>query len=291
LAFESTFKETTVSRINHEQITSYDERGYLLLEGVFSQEEVAQLKCGVPPIVVDRTERTVLEHSNGSVRSVYGVHAHSRLFSQLARHPRLVEPVKQVLKGDVYVYQSKVNAKAAFDGDMWDWHQDYVYWLREDAMPAPRVLTSAVFLDDVTDLNGPLMLIPGSHRAGVLDFEMLEGRPQGYEDGPGWISNLTAKLKYTLDRRSVARLARERGVVAPKGRAGSVLLFDGNVAHASPPNISPFERTLALFTYNRVDNAPAETALHRPDFLASRDCRPLTCVSDDALLGPKITRA
>ena len=75
--------------------------------------------------------------------------------------------------------------------------------------------------------------------------------------------------------RTSTRAVADAGVVAPKGRAGSVLLFDCNLAHASPPNLSHLGRTIALFTYNRVDNAPPASALHRPEFLVSRDTRPI----------------
>ena len=71
------------------------------------------------------------------------------------------------------MHQYKVNAKAAFDGEVWQWHQDYGTWARDDGMPEPRAMNIAVFLDEVSAINGPLMFIPGSHREGVL-----RGRPR-----------------------------------------------------------------------------------------------------------------
>jgi ectoine hydroxylase len=222
------------------------------------------------------------------VRSVYGVHQHSPLFHRLARHPRLVEPARQLLGGDVYVYQSKLNTKAAFDGDLWPWHQDYVFWLREDSMPGPHVLTVAIFLDEVTEFNGPMLLIPGSHHDGVLPIELREdGGPDADSDERRpWLPNLVARLKYTLDREVFLQLSRRLGMVSPKGSPGAVLFFDCNIAHASPPNLSPFDRTLGFITYNRVDNAPAAAGLHRPDFLVSRDTAAVASVSDGIFRTP-----
>ena len=40
---------------------------------------------------------------------------------------------------------------------------------RDDGMPEPRAMNIAVFLDDVTAANGPLLFIPGSHKTGVID--------------------------------------------------------------------------------------------------------------------------
>src|SRR3546814_15732801 len=62
-----------------------------------------------------------------------------------------------------------INGKNAFDGDVWQWHQDYGTWLNDDLMPSPRAMNVAIFLDEVNEYNGPLMFIPGSHRLGVLE--------------------------------------------------------------------------------------------------------------------------
>lgn len=261
--------------LSHEQVAHYDRHGYLLLDGLFSPKEVRLLRTAMPPLLEERSERTVLEASGAAIRSVYGMHQTSRVFGELGRIARLVEPARHLLDGEVYIYQSKLNVKASFDGDTWPWHQDYIYWLAEDGMPEPRALTAAVFLDDVTELNGPLMVIPGSNHEGTLAFQSYQGQPDGYEQGPSWIANLVARMKYTIDKEAFLAIARDNGVVPIKARAGSVLMFDCNLAHASPPNLSPSDRSIALFTYNRCDNAPPESGLHRPDFLVARDVQPI----------------
>ena len=63
------------------------------------------------------------------------------------------------------MHQFKINAKAAFEGDVWQWHQDYGTWARDDGMPEPRAMNIAVFLDEVMPINGPLMLIPKQPQA------------------------------------------------------------------------------------------------------------------------------
>ena len=257
------------------QVDKYNRDGYVLIDNVLSADEIRMLRSEVKYEARATGERVVYEKNSNIVRSIYGVHSCNRFFDETARQERIVEPVKNILKNDVYVYQSKVNLKGAFDGDVWDWHQDYVYWQKEDGMPASKVLTVAVFLDEVTEFNGPLMLIPGSHRHGILSGRVLDSRPAGYEDKPGWIANLTADLKYTIDRNVISELVQANGIVSAKASAGSVLIFDGNIVHASPANISPLARTLLLYTYNRVDNAPDIGKLHRPDFLVSRDSRPI----------------
>ncbi len=260
----------------------YARDGFLFLDSLFDEEEVAAMRAAVPVATAERGEHVVFEVGTDTVRSVYGIHARDGAFAELARHPRLAATAATLLGADVYVYQSKLNTKAVFGGDVWPWHQDYVYWRNEDGMPSPRVVTVAVFLDDVTDVNGPMSLIPGSHRRGVMEHDSYAGHPTGYEDRPLWIANLVAQLKYTIRKDAFVREATQAGIVTPKGRAGSALFFHGNAAHASPHNLSPLPRTLALFTYNAVDNAPPAERLHRPAFLASRDTSAVVPGDDDA---------
>ena len=68
------------------------------------------------------------------------------------------------------MHQFKINGKMAFEGDVWQWHQDYGTWFNDDLMPTSRAMNVAIFLDDVTEFNGPLLFIPGSHKKGVKNY-------------------------------------------------------------------------------------------------------------------------
>src|SRR5690606_29198399 len=170
--------------------------------------------------------------------------------------------------GPVYMHQYKINAKAAFDGDVWQWHQDYGTWARDDLMPAPRAMNIAVFLDDVTEFNGALMFIPKSHKCGVL------------EAGHDIVT--TSYPLWTLDRETVARLVKEGGLVAPKGPAGAMLVFDCNLVHATPGNLSPFDRTIVYLSLCHVENHIRR--FKRPEWIAHRDFTPIEPLGDDCLL-------
>ena len=74
--------------------------------------------------------------------------------------------VEELLGEQVYAFQLAINCKAAFNGDVWFWHQDYPTYRYDDHIAEPRMVNALIFLDEVTTLNGPLMLVPGSHRAG-----------------------------------------------------------------------------------------------------------------------------
>ena len=263
------------------QVESYRRDGYLLLPGLFSAAEVETLRGELPRLLGEDTPGRVLEKQTGMVRSVYASHTRSEVMARLARHPRLLGPARQIVGTDVYVHQFKINAKAAFGGEVWEWHQDYVFWLMEDGMPAPRVTNVMVFLDEVNEFNGPLLLIPGSHREGVVDSDPRVAAGTGE---PAWMANVGAELKYSLSQATVAALVHRSGIVAPKGKAGSVLFFDANIFHGSAPNMSPFGRTIVIATYNSVENQPVPPGEPRPEFLAARDYAALVPVDDGALL-------
>ena len=94
----------------------------------------------------------------------------------------------------------------------------------------------------------------------------------------------TADLKYKINKEILSRVTQKNNIVAVKGGAGFVLFFDGNLFHASSNNLSPRDRLSVFVSYNSVENALAEVRNPRPEFIASRDFRPIETVSDDALL-------
>ena len=126
------------------------------------------MKCRAAfiPNVLRRTSR---EKGGEAVRTNFAAHLYIYPFAKLARHPRMIEPVMQLFGESVYMHQFKGNGKAAFDGDVWQWHQDYGTWKNDHDMPEPRAMNVAIFLDEVNEFNGPLMFIPGSHKLGMLD--------------------------------------------------------------------------------------------------------------------------
>ena len=174
----------------------------------------------------------------------------------------------QVLGGSIYIHQFKVNAKAAFDGDVWQWHQDYGTWSRDDLMPEPRAMNLAVFLDPVNEFNGPLMFIPRSHRRGRIEA--------------GHDVDTTSYPLWTVDNETIEKLVAEGGIVAPKGEPGAALLFHCNLVHGSAPNMSPWSRLTVYFSANRVDNAIRR--FQRPEYIAHRDFTPVEPLGDDCLL-------
>lgn len=253
-------------RLSEQELRRFEQDGYLFFPECFTETEVKVLKQAAEQVYsLNRDE--VWRESNGVARTAFAAHTYNEAFARLGAHPRLLEPVQQLLDGPVYMHQFKVNAKAAFDGDVWQWHQDYGTWKRDDDMPEPRAMNIAVFIDDVSAANGPLLFIPGSHKGGVLDA--------------GHDLQTTSYPLWTLDRETVSRLAERGGCVAPTGPAGGVLVFSSLLVHASPPNISPLDRTIVYLSLCHVDNHIRR--FKRPEWVAHRDFRAIQPLPDDCL--------
>src|SRR5690349_15830935 len=253
-------------KLSPQQLKGFDELGYQFFPNCFSEEEVAVMRSEAEGIY--RTERKeVWREKTGAPRTAFAAHTYNEAFRLLAHHPRLVEPLQQIFGEPVYVHQFKINAKAAFEGDVWQWHQDYGTWARDDGMPQARAMNIAVFLDEVMPINGPLMIIPKSHKYGTL----AAGHDKLTTSYPLW----------TLDKETVTRLAAEGGIVAPTGKPGSLLMFHGNIVHASPPNITPYPRKIVYLTLCAVSNHI--TKFTRPEWIAHRDFTPIKPGDDDSL--------
>jgi ectoine hydroxylase len=265
------------------QHAQFERDGYLFFPALFGPDEVKVLIDAVPALYARRAAYNVREKDSEAVRTNFAAHLYSDPFARLARHPRMVGPVRELLGGEaLYMHQFKINGKMAFEGDVWQWHQDYGTWKADDLMPEPRAMNVAVFLDDVTEYNGPLMFIPGSHRRGVIDAS---------HD-----TTTTSYPLWTIDNALIGQLVERAGgagsydatgrhvgggIVSPKGPAGSMILFHGCLVHASGSNLSPFNRVSVYLSLCAVSNHIRR--FKRPEYIAHRDFAPIVCLPDDCL--------
>ena len=257
------------------QRAQFERDGYLFFPGHFSAEETKVLTDAVPDLYAKREAFNVREKGSDAVRTNFAAHLVSEPFARLARHPRMVEPVTDLFGEDVYMHQFKVNGKMAFEGDVWQWHQDYGTWKNDDLMPTERAMNVAIFLDDVSEFNGPLMFIPGSHVKGVV-----EARHD---------LTTTSYPLWTVDNDLIAQLVdraggKDGGIVSPKGPAGSMILFHSCLVHASGSNLSPFNRVAVYLSLCAVGNHIRR--FKRPEYIAHRDFTPIELLPDDCLLKP-----
>ncbi|MCB1816172.1 MAG: phytanoyl-CoA dioxygenase family protein [Candidatus Competibacteraceae bacterium] len=260
-------------KLTEQEISFFEEKGYVIRPNLFSKDEVQSLRDGLQDIYTHHLDRPEIarEKNNDAPRLIFGADKFSDPFYKLSRHPRWLEPAKQLLGNEVYIHQLRINPKKEFEGEGFWWHQDFATWHYEDNMPTSNALMIAVFLDDIYETNGPLMVIPGSHHHG----EIPERSPD------------TDKTGYTVmdvENETVKRLVEEGGIEALTGSAGSVMFMHCNLLHASAGNVTPWPRTIVYINANSVNNQP--TNLRRAEYHCNRDFSPLQPLQDDCLIHP-----
>ena len=240
---------------------AFADDGYVLRRGLLAPDEVGALLAEMPRMLggddADGLHRE--RERTGAVRQVYLAHRHSPPYRALARDPRLAEPARRVVGGDVYVWHSKINVKDAFEGSVWLWHQDYGYWSRDGV--APRLCSAMVFLDRATAHNGCLLVAAGSHRWGLLPHH------------PDEVT--TSYRQWCIDADALRGRLDEAMIRPITGEPGDVLIFDPLLVHGSGHNLSPLPRKTVIVCYNAVANAPQGVAQPRPDWVVSRDLTPV----------------
>ena len=251
-------------------LEQYEENGLLHEESLFGADELRGWMNELNRLRADDSIRaapeSVIEPDSNELRSVFAVHRMSPVMRKLASDPRIVGIAEQLLGGPVYVHQSRINYKGGFRGKEFYWHSDFETWHVEDGLPAMRTVSCSISLTPNFPHNGPLMLIPGSHRRFVA---CVGQTPENhYKD------SLRRQSLGIPDDESLDKLVREFGIVASTGPAGSVTFFDCNTMHGSASNITPFARSNIFIVYNSLQNKPVAPfcgRAQRPNFIAERE--------------------
>ena len=155
-------------KLTPEQLAQFDRDGYLFFPGLFTPEETRVAHRRGARALRRREAYNVREKGKDAVRTNFAAHMYSEPFARLARHPRMIEPVQDLLGEELYMHQFKINGKMAFEGDVWQWHQDYGTWQNDDLMP-----------DRARDERGDL---PGRRERVQRPADVHPGQPQEGRD-------------------------------------------------------------------------------------------------------------
>ncbi len=261
--------------LTDDQIARYRDEGYLIFPGLLSDAEMAIVQADVPVLQSDKRghpDANVLT-LKGAIRTSYSPGLDSPAFDTIFRLPRLCGPARQLLGGDVYLYQSRLNAKPRGDqGAAWQWHQDFPSWYH-DGVPEPSMLTALVMISDCTEENSPLQLIPRVQKNGIMKY-FYDTESTGY-------------ALNSLPSEDVETLAAESPPVTLTGVAGTVVFFGCLVPHGSGANPGDAPRNLMFYVYNRDDNRCTGAQERRPQrskYLLNLDPVKLSPDADDAIL-------
>lgn len=252
------------------ELNTHEERGFTVLEDFITADEIDRYSAELDRLAADPAlatdPRVIRERATADVRSIFAVPSLSEAIRDLTRDPRLLDRARQLLGGDVYLHQTRINFMPGFRGTGFYWHSDFETWHAEDGMPIPRAVSCSIALTDNYPFNGGLMVMPGSHRSFV---SCVGETPDNNHE-----SSLQAQEVGVPTEADITRMAAEYGIDQFTGPAGSALWFDANIMHGSGSNITPFPRSNVFLVFNSVDNAlvdPYAAPAPRPEHVAHRE--------------------
>ena len=227
------------ARLSPAQVEFYRNNGYLTVENVLSQEQLATAQRIVDDLVEQsrsvtaNTEAFALEegHSAETPR-LARINAPSKrhpFFGELYRSDAILDVIEPLLGPDIRHQGEKLNMKTAGGGSAVEWHQDIAFYPYTN----DDVLAIGVCLDDHTLENGCMLMIPGSHKGPVLDH---------HQDG------------YFIGAISPSRGETDLTTAVPvEVGAGGITIHHTRMLHASAPNRSGKSRRLLIYTYAAAD--------------------------------------
>jgi phytanoyl-CoA hydroxylase len=163
------------------EVACYAERGYVVMPGVLSAAELDVVRAEVRDVVARSAGLTEHDdiydlepgHTSAApkVRRIKEPHRVMSSVADLVRHPVIVDMLTRLLGPGVRFQTSKLNLKSAGDGAAVEWHQDWAFYPHTN----DDLLAVGIMIDDVDESNGPLCVLPGSHRGPIHDHHAADG--------------------------------------------------------------------------------------------------------------------
>lgn len=226
--------------LTQQQIAFYHEHGYLGVENVLSQCEVDDLRRVTDGFVEKSQE--VAEHTavfdlepghtpeNPKLRRLKSPIEQHEVYRNTLHHEKILAMVSQLIGYGLRCNGNKLNMKQPGYGSPVEWHQDWAFYPHTN----DDLLAVGVVIDDMTEENGPLLVIPGSHKGPVYDHH-LNGHFCGAVTDPTFS---------------------DKGTTPVMVKAGGITIHHVRMLHGSVSNTSDKPRRLLLFQYCAMDAFP-----------------------------------
>ena len=235
--------------LSADQTAFFATHGYLVVEDAVTPQQLARLRTDFADWVEESRRETAPYGETADGRARFDVepgHSAERpalrrvsspaevsdAYREVMASSRIVEMVAGLIGPNVKLHHEKINSKLPGTATKVDWHQDFGFTPHSN----DDLITALLMVDEVTDENGPLEVVPGSHK-GPLEPLWHDGRFTGSVDG-------------ATAGRCVA------SAVRCTGPAGSVCLMHTRLLHGSAPNGSDGARTLYIAVYSAEDAVP-----------------------------------
>jgi ectoine hydroxylase-related dioxygenase (phytanoyl-CoA dioxygenase family) len=224
------------------EIDEYREIGAIVVPDVLAGEEVAELRRVTDGFVAAArglTGNTEIDDREAShtldrprVRRIKAPHLRHEAFARLVRHPKIIAVLQDLWGPDIRFDTAKLNMKSAGFGAAVEWHQDWAFYPHTN----DDLAAVGVMMDDMAPENGPLLIVPGSHRGPVFDH---------HADGVFCGAMDPARGEVNFSR-----------AIALTGKAGAITVHHVRAVHGSAPNTSARDRRLLLFQFRAADAWP-----------------------------------
>ena len=248
--------------LSQSQIDSYNKDGYIVIEGLFSQEECdfmlnRMLHCADENFAAimnpDRIDY-LLAQTYSRLRSSFEKYLHgnmligdlsdnlnkyveiANLMRNILKDQRVGEILKTLQGKEVVALMSQMlfkEANSPYASQAWNPHQDNSYPQNENK----AYITTNLFLSDADLDNGCLYMFPGSHRELILPVEPTPSYREVVGTNPGNTVPLEVLKKY-----------QQVNLIVKKG---DLLVMNGNTIHGSYPNKSK-TRSRPLFSCSYI---------------------------------------
>lgn len=229
--------------LSDDQIRFFNENGYLLVENAVSPAVLARLRR-ITDDLIDKS-RSVTEsndvydldegHSPAQARltRIKGPHRVEPFYGEVLRSAGISDVLRQLLGPNVLLQSAKLNTKAPEGGAAVEWHQDWAFYPHTN----DSLLACGLMLDDVDVANGPLQVIPGSHKGPVLSHHNKDGVFCGAvdPDDPDF---------------------HQEKAVTLTGKAGCMTVHHVRTLHGSAPNHSDRLRMILFYECLAADAWP-----------------------------------
>ncbi len=231
------------SMLSPAELAEFEETGCLLKKKYFDTEEIELLYN------IAKTDQAI---ASGAIDRVDAEGFTTRLtvcntleddmYSAIVRSHKMVNPMEQLLGGEVYHYHHKMMLKEPRVGGAWEWHQDYGYWYNNGCL-YPHMASCLIGIDAANKENGCLQVVPGSHHLGRINH--------------GVVGNQTG-----ADLERVEKVLERMEVVYCELEPGDAFWFHSNVLHRSDANLSENPRWSLICCYNAARNNPYKEHEH-----------------------------
>ena len=220
--------------LSQQDIDFYNEQGYLLVENAISREQLDQLRRTTYALIDKSRSVTVSDDkydldaghgpNNPRLTRIKSPHKIDRVYWDVLQNSRMTEVLTSLLGPNTMLRSTKLNTKAPGGGQAVEWHQDWAFYPHSN----DTMLAFGLLLEDVDAANGPLQLIPGSHKGPVLSHHNADGVFCGAVDPNDPDFDFSKAVTLT-------------------GKAGDMTVHHVRMLHGSASNVSDRNRYICFY--------------------------------------------